>query len=254
MVTFIPAGRMGNYLFELATVISYSIKHNLAFTAPFETSNEKWSPIYLRHLQDNDYNPHLEKVELLEATHEYQEIPFNEGWQHQKNIFIMGYRQSEKYFIEHRDEILYLFDFPFGCNPIISLHARFGDYLTVKDASGKMKHVIVDEGYINDAIKLVKEKTGLERVKVFSDDLEYFKTNFGHLYHFEYSTNTSEYDDIAEMSTCHSHINSSSTFSWWGSWLNRNKNKVIVTQKDWFNDNWMGLNTEDIVPNNWIKI
>ena len=253
MVTFTPAGRMGNYLFELATVISYSLKHDLDFTVPFETSNEFWSPIYLKHLQNNNFNPHLEKIQLWESGHEFQPILFEESFR-DKNIFIEGYRQSEKYFLEHREEILHLFNFPYEKNNIISLHARFGDYLTV-ERNGQKKHVIVDAEYINSAIKYVGEKTNIDKVKVFSDDIPYFKTNFGHIYDFQYSTNTNEYDDMAEISCCHSHINSSSTFSWWGAWLNRNKEKVIVTQKHWFNkDGWMGLDTKDLVPLNWIKL
>jgi len=253
-VTFTPAGRMGNFVLECLCAISYALDHDMDFTVPLETSSPKWSPLYFLHLQDHSYNRNLKVVQLWENGHHYQTLPFEEEWRG-NNIIIEGYRQSFLYSQKHRQEILYLLDLPHELIPAISLHARFGDYLTVK-MNDISKHVIVDEPYITEAIKLVKEKTGLDRVKVFSDDLPYFRQHFGHLYDFEYSTNTNEYDDFVEISRHHSNINSSSTFSLCAAWLNRNPDKVVVTQKHWFgnNDNWMNLEIKDIVPPEFIKL
>lgn len=245
--TFEAAGRAGNFLFECATSLAFSLKHKLNFTVPLHTSNEYWSPIYLKHLQDHSFDPSIETVDLWENGHEYNELPFIESWRN-CNIIIRGYRQSELYFKDFRDEILYLFNMPYELKPIISIHARYGDYLTIQG-----KHIVISESYILKSINLVKEKTGINRVKVFSDDLQLFKQRHGHLYDFEYSGNTNEWDDLIEISCCHSNINSSSTFSWWGAWLNRNKEKIIVTPEKWFQDGH-GLETKDIIPKNWIKI
>ncbi len=253
-VTFTPAGRMGNFMLEAMCAFSYAMEHNLDFTVPLVTTNEKWSPIYLKHLQDHSFNPYLHTINLWESCHEYVPLEFREEWR-SCNISVEGYRQSFKYCDKHRAEILYAFDLPYKKVDAISLHARFGDYLTVKDNAGKFKHVVVDEDYIMSAIKLVNEKTGLTRVKVFSDDIPLFKQKFAHLYDFEYSNNTNEYDDFVEISHHHSNINSSSTFSLCAAWFNQNPDKVVVTQKHWFNESgWMGLNTEDIVPPNFIKL
>lgn len=246
--TFIPAGRAGNFLFECSNAIAYSLKHNLNFTVPLITSNEFWSPIYFKHLQDHSYNPNLETINIFEENHSYSELPFYEYYRN-CNIVFNGYYQSEKYFADYREELLYLFKLPYILKPICSIHARYGDYLTIQG-----KHIIIDEDYLKKAIKLIKEKTGLDRFKVFSDDIPYFKQQLGHLYDFEYSGNTDEMADLIEISCCHSNINSSSTFSWWGAWLNRNDCKVIVTPEKWFQDGWMGLDTNDIIPSNFIKI
>jgi len=251
--SFTPAGRAGNFMFEAATSLAYALKHGLDYTIPLHTSNEKWSPIYLKHLQDRSYNPHLHKIELWENGHQYQDIPFKEEWR-ELNISVEGYRQSEKYFKDYRSEILYLFDVPYEKVNRCSIHARYGDYLTVKDNKGQYKHVVVDEAYLSRAMNHIIDNTGVSTFKVFSDDIELFKQRHGGMWDFEYSSNTNEWDDLVEIS-CHAHhINSSSTFSWWGSWLNRNPDKVIVTQEQWFNGNWMNLNVDDIVPENWIKL
>lgn len=248
MVSFPAVGRMGNFLFELATCIGYSLKHDLDFTVPFTTTDNFWSPIYLTKLQNPNWNPSLEKIDLWESSHGYEELPFDDSWRN-KNIIIQGYRQSWRYFDEYRNELIYLFGFPYEEKPICSIHARYGDYLHLRD-----KHIIINEKYLSDAMALMKEKTGIDRFKVFSDDIKHFQKELGHLYDFEYSTNKDEMSDLVEIACCSHNINSSSTFSWWGSYLNRNENKVVITPQEWFNNGWMGLDTKDIVPESWIKM
>ena len=106
MVSFTNAGRMGNWLFEAATAMAYALKHDLDFTVPNVSSNPKWNPIYCLHLVNSSYNPDIEKIQLWEGKHSYEELPFEESWR-DKNIIVEGYRQTAKYFDEYRSEILY---------------------------------------------------------------------------------------------------------------------------------------------------
>lgn len=248
MVSFPAVGRLGNYYFECATALAYSLEHGLDFTTPSATTNEYWSPIYLKHLQKNDYDQYLPKIELFENVFTYTELPFEESWR-DKNIIIHGYRQSYKYFEKYRNELLYLFGHPYELKNVCSIHARYGDYLEIKG-----KHIIINEDYLTRAMKYITDNTGLTKFKVFSDDLKTFKSRLGHLYDFEYSTNTNETDDLIEMSCCHSNIGSSSTFSWWAAWINKNPDKVIVTPIDWFQKDWRDGPTTDIIPPSWVKL
>lgn len=248
MVTFPAVGRLGNYYFECATALAYSLEHDLDFTIPSTTSNEYWSPIYFKHLKNESYRHELPRVELEEAHFHYDPIPFEEAWR-ERNIIINGYRQSYKYFEKFRSEIIYLFGHPYEKKEVCSVHARYGDYLVIEG-----KHIIINEDYLTRATKYITDNTGMTKFKVFSDDLKTFKEKLGHLYDFEYSTNTNPTDDLVEMSCCEHHINSSSTFSWWAAWLNQNPDKVVVTPTDWFRNNWDGADTSDLVPTTWIKL
>lgn len=242
-------GRMGNFLFQAAATIALALKHNQEFSLPNKTNDPFWNPLYLQHLVHPDYIQGKEDILVNENGHEYKEIEWREEW-NDKQVVLNGYYQSWKYIEGYRNEILYLFDFPYELKEnVCSIHARYGDYLLVKG-----KHIIIDEPYLKSAMALIKEKTGINKFKVFSDNVPLFKEKLGHLHNFEYSTNANEVDDLVEMSCCHSSINSSSTFSWWSAWLNRNPDKVIVTPAMWFQKNWMDMITDDIVPPEWYKI
>jgi hypothetical protein len=63
----------------------------------------------------------------------------------------------------------------------------------------------------------------------------------------------SEIEDLFIMSKCKNNIIANSSFSWWGAWLNENKQKKVIAPKLWFGQQ-VSLNTLDIIPKNWIKL
>jgi hypothetical protein len=240
---------MGNHLFMAATCIAYSIEHNLRCSMPVRTNDNYWNPIhYFPHLEHPEYQQGREDVLVNQPFFHYSPIPFQEEWRG-KYIILNGYYQSGKFFNKYRDEIISLFNLHYQLKPVISIHSRYGDYLRLQQ-----KHILINDDYLKEAMKIATEKTGISDFKVFSDDIAEFKRRHGHLWDFQYSTNTNEKDDIVEISCCHSNIGSSSTFSWWGAWLNRNPDKVVITQSQWFQPGWDGLNTEDVLEPEWIKL
>ncbi|GMO69652.1 MAG: hypothetical protein Ta2A_17850 [Treponemataceae bacterium] len=60
------------------------------------------------------------------------------------------------------------------------------------------------------------------------------------------------YEDMYLMSICEHNIIANSSFSWWGAWLNQNKNKMVFAPKNWIRNE--SVSDLDIIPNNWNKI
>lgn len=238
-------GRCGNFLFQAANTIAIALRHNQEFSLPNRTIDPYWHPLYLQHLVNDKWEQGREDVLINEQGMHYQPIEWKEEW-NDKQVVLNGYWQSEKYFKEYRSEILYLFGFTYEKKEgMVSVHVRRGDYLHLT-----MKHPPVHKEWYEQAMGMFPGY----RFKFFSDEIEWCRREFGNRGDCEFSSNSNEKEDLIEMSCCEHNINSSSTFSWWGAWLNRNEQKKIVTPQKWFVDGWEGLDTKDIIPENWIKL
>ena len=132
----------------------------------------------------------------------------------------------------------------------VSLHIRRGDYLSIKKNNNIFHICSVD--YYNSAICLIKNRLNNSRFYIFSDDIEWAKENFNSE-EYSFISGNEPIIDVYLMSLCKHNIIANSTFSWWGAWLNNNKNKLIVAPKLWF----LGPNnnlTTNLIPPSWIRI
>lgn len=254
-VTFTPMGRMGNFLFEAAAALAYALKHGLDFSPPSQTNDPKWNPIYLQHAISINYVPGKQDILLKEQTYfKYDPLEFKEEWKYDRQIVLSGYFQNPKYFEQYRAEIIRLFSgFIDPQYNTCSIHIRRGDYLQYPD-----KHPPFSDNYITNAIDYIKSKTNINRFIVFSDDIPWCRSYFSdqkfESLQIEYSEGKTEQEDMAGMANCEHNINSSSTFSWWGSWLNTANNKIVITPKIWLLHKHANEWTDEIIPKEWIKI
>lgn len=232
-------GRMGNVLFQAAHTVALALKHDEEFSFPNRTNEPNWNPLYLQHLVNPKWVQWREDVLINENGMQYQDIEFKKEWRG-KQVVLNGYWQTEKYFKEYRNEILYLFNFPYEFKKdVVSIHVRRGDYVNLR-----AKHPEVTKEWFEKAMAMFPDK----QFKVYSDDISWCAHTFGGRDNITYSSNSNEVDDLVEMSCCESNICSPSTFSWWSMWLNQNPNKRVVFPTFWFTEGWGGLNTNDVVP------
>jgi hypothetical protein len=137
----------------------------------------------------------------------------------------------------------------------VSLHVRRADYVTgstFKDTP--FIHGTCSMEYYKNAINYITEREQNPHFFIFSDDYEWSVENFKFLnYPVICVKNGAEknYEDLILMSRCKHNIIANSTFSWWGAWLNNNKDKIVIAPQKWFNT--QKSNTKDVIPDTWVK-
>ena len=273
MITVQLLGGLGNQLFQYAMAKSLSIEKKQKFSidvSSFETYKLHDYALDHFNIQKKGFkkpNRYLKKIlDLFQKTRYYKEKEFNFNPLifdiNERDIYLEGYFQSEKYFVKHEKEIRKDFEI---ISPLkkqtqetikhiqevnsVSLHIRRGDYLQHKI------HNTDKTDYYKTAMATMESQVDNPVYFIFSDDMpwakENFKTNFETIF-VDFNDALTNFEDLKLMSTCKHNIIANSSFSWWGAWLNTNEQKIVIAPKLWFNDNT--INTKDIIPDSWIKI
>lgn len=118
----------------------------------------------------------------------------------------------------------------------VSIHVRRGDFLGNKLYSG-----ICTPEYYKNSVDLINQKIQNPHFFVFSDDIEWCKENLdfsGAQVTFVRSKSYGKKSamDMLLMGECQHNIIANSSYSWWGQFLNNNKEKIVVAPKKWVNE------------------
>lgn len=189
----------------------------------------------------------------------------NNKIQHPK-VYAHGYWQGEKFFSSHQGLIRNEFEFtkplPQALAPMakqivgvnsISIHVRRGDY--VSNSKANKFHGLCTIEYYKKAVNLMNQHVSEPFYFIFTDDPVWAKETITPILKnvmlVEGNVGPNSYVDMQLMSLCKHNIIANSTFSWWGAWLNKNKEKTVIAPSRWFVDK---KNHEVIVPSSWVKL
>jgi hypothetical protein len=251
-------GGLGNQLFQWATTMSYAQDNNIDYKFEISfyfTQNLRYPKLNefpnIKFNIANEYDIQNKTMIFLKDEFTYKEFKkINQN----EVLFLNGYWQSEKYFINNRDIILNdlsnsqltskLINTPFLDYDVTSMHIRRTDYL---DSGGY--HPVQTLEYYKNAVDEIGD---YDYLFIFSDDINWCKNNLK-FKNMIFMSGFSDIEDLYLMSMCKNNIIANSSFSWWGAWMNQNINKKIISPSKWFGDH-VTINQSDIIPENWIKL
>lgn len=180
------------------------------------------------------------------------------------SAYLKGYFQSEKYFLDVKDEILDLFSFS-DLNFIqnrdllneikktnsVSINLRLCEYVNNPEVA--KIHYVCTKKYYENALTEIKKRVEKPKFFVFSDDIEASREYLPDDIDFVYCDTANWQEDLYFMQNCKHNIVANSSFSWWAAYLNQNPQKIVVAPKKWFADG-SKKDYRDIVPKSWIKV
>jgi hypothetical protein len=183
-----------------------------------------------------------------------------------------GYWQSEKYFADIepliRRELTLREELSAASREVarnlrasnsVFLHIRRGD--AVHDPRGAAFHGTPSPEYYDRAAAYIGTRVADPHFFLFSDEPQWVKQNL----HLSYPMTVidhnppsdalapgREHEDLWLMSLCRHAILANSSFSWWGAWLNPERERIVIAPKQWLRS--APFDTCDLIPGNWIKM
>ena len=255
-------GGLGNQLFQWAIGKNISCKYNVPLYLDTGFYKSNIPSVTKREFSLNKFP--LLKYELTDNMVDdgnqfliFSEQPFftNINYNPSYNYYLDGYFQSEKYFIESSnfiiDELSPTIDnlnklrdkYPIYKNNI-SIHIRRTDYITSNGF-----HPVQSIEYYKSAIEIISD---YDNIFVFSDDINWCRENLK-FDNMIFIHGNDDVEDIWLMSLCNHNVIANSSFSWWGAWLNKNKNKKVIAPSNWFGPD-VNKNIDYLIPDSWIKL
>lgn len=232
-------GRLGNQMFQYATLRSLSKKFGYDYCLPpkdFKLDDEDLD-IFDCFLLNNEKRQLTDLYNIEIETPGFDEKIFNKC---PDQIDLRGYFQDVKYFEDNSEDIKKSFTFydhhsetakryfysGFSSQDVISLHIRRTDYLNYPF------HPVQTIEYYANALKHFDDNL---KVLIFTDDIDWaMQQDLFNSERFFFSTNNNNAVDLCMQTLCNYHIITNSSFSWWGAWLANSKK--VIKPSSWFDD------------------
>lgn len=254
------AGQLGNQFFIIAATMNLALKHGATPLFPdFISENDSGCNLkdnyeHVFHHVNVSQPSNAVEYYYREPQYSFSPIPYHE------NMEIRGWFQSEKYFQEHKQEIMEFFS-P-SAEILNYLRSKYADIIDdqsavaihvrsyLKEDPTQKVYVNLGVDYYENAMSLFPKNT---LFVVFSQHMQWCKEAFSNIdRNIRFIEGESHYHDLYLMSLCKHNIICNSTFSWWGAYLNKNPTKKVIAPKNWFSPSYEH-DTRDLIPKEWIR-
>jgi len=229
-------GRLGNQLFEIATVIAVAEDNNCKVILP----KNKCQFYDLCDVPYDIVNMRGYKTIPIYETDNYEDILIPKDG---RLYDIIGYRQSYRYFNKHGDKIRHLLKpkqeiidrvrnklNDLGIDQYIGLHIRFTD-------SGSDKLISKMYNYFVNSLKFINQSLG-KKLKVVVCTDQPSKVNLNKIPNGIISPFDNSIDDFVALYLSDHLIMSISTLSWMAGWLG-DQSRIIIMPTPWWDPNSM---------------
>ena len=192
------------------------------------------------------------------------------------NMYVEGYFESEKYFLNYKSSLLNEFKFK---NPDIYQNNLYFDNISKSNSIAlcirqnrfieginnnneinrkkSWNFTLEQIEYINKSVQIIKSKISDAKFFLWANDFQNLESNF---FNFDYQNiNLNNVNDSIDktilglylLTNCKHYVVTGSSFNWWGAWLSTNKNKIIIRPSHFKN---FIFNNKDLWPENWLSV
>lgn len=241
--------------------------HDLDIYRSFEMRLQRWISYGVKAIEmkmspreafefEKKHQPFFNKHGIIRAVDGYIDFPKK----YEKNTYMYGFFQSEKYFYPIRDDIKRLFSIEDKVNQsgypdLEKIRARNTVCISIKvqhNAGNPMYDVCTRE-YYEKAISIILDKVENPLFFVCSDNVQYVLDNL---------IDSSKYDCVLQDSSYPIHIMlaimaqskhfiiGNTSFGWWAQYLSYNPDKIVIAPSRWY-----GIDVPcEIYQDNWTLI
>lgn len=193
----------------------------------------------------------------------YNKFKFNP----ENNYYLDGYWQNIEYFKNYENiisqeitfkeippnNILELGD-KFSSTDTVAIQIRKTDYVT--NYINRLLFNNLDPNYFLKCVQFFKQRLGNPLFVIFSDDNNWVKNRLNLIDNFYLIDDKIKGDrfqySMYLLSKCRNFIISNSSFGWWGAYLSKYENKLVIGPKKWFR--FSSRSPLNNMPQNWLQM
>jgi hypothetical protein len=219
-------GKYGYHLDKCFNHVPTITKDNISFN---ELTGSGWGEFPYQELGDENYNINID-VSCYKNYHDNYDSILN-LYSFRQDIIDKGNAYFKS--IKEEDEV------------IVSVHFRRGDYLVYSSLNLSLD-------YFNTAVEMMNSKLQGKKVKylIFSNGMDWVKENFK-VDNPVYCEIDDRYVELYLQTICNHHIIANSSYSWWGAYLNKSTDKIVMCPVKYSGNPDIDGN---YYPDNWIAI